>query len=110
VQFNAAKITLITEDEVTVNNIHILVPYIDCERGPKSMAYVLLVEDDDEHAGLVQRVLERDQHEIHILLDSSRILEVIKSRKPHIVVTDINMPHFDGIKVIEAVKKPFEKR
>ena len=68
------------------------------------MAYVLLVEDDDEQAGLVQRVLERDQHEIHILLDSKRILEVIESRKPHIVITDINMPEFDGIKVIEAVK------
>ncbi|MCI0711543.1 MAG: response regulator [Chloroflexi bacterium] len=62
------------------------------------------MEDDDEHAGLVQRVLERDQHEVRVLLDSKRILEVIKSRKPHIVVTDINMPHFDGINVIEAVK------
>jgi CheY-like chemotaxis protein len=69
------------------------------------MAYVLLVEDDEEQAVLVQRVLERDQHEIHVLLDSRRILEVIQSRQPQIVITDIVMPRFDGIKVIKAVKE-----
>lgn len=39
------------------------------------------------------------------MLDSRRITGVLQSRKPRLVVTDVNiMPDFDGIKVIRAVK------
>ena len=74
-------------------------------RGENSVAYVLLVEDDAWQAELVQRMLERDQHEVKVLLNSQQILDVIKDRKPHIVITDINMPGFDGVEVIKAIKE-----
>ena len=37
-------------------------------------------------------------------------LEVLKTEKPDVVVTDINMPRLDGFGFIEAVRRDVERR
>ena len=69
------------------------------------MALVLVVEDSELQAIIVQRALERDGHVVHVVLDPQKVYATIEQLKPELLITDLDMPHINGHKVIEFVKK-----
>lgn len=76
---------------------------------------ILLAEDDEGHAFLVQRNLERAgvaNHIIHVA-DGQAALDYIRCEGPYanrepdgplLLVLDINMPRVDGVEVLTRIK------
>ena len=76
---------------------------------------ILLVEDDDGHASLVQRNLKRAgvANQIVRVKDGQEALDYLRSQgafagrpdgAPLLLLLDINMPRVDGVGVLKAVK------
>jgi DNA-binding NtrC family response regulator len=68
------------------------------------MARVLVIDDDEEIRVLVAAMLERAGHKPEVAVDGKEGLRKFGERKPHLVLTDINMPGLDGHDVISALK------
>ena len=73
--------------------------------GKHSMALVLIIEDSELQAVIVQRALEREGHEVAVVLESSKIFATIEQLQPELIITDLDMPHITGQEVIEFVKQ-----
>lgn len=68
------------------------------------MARVLVIDDDEEIRTLVSAMLERAGHKPEVAESGAEGLRMFGQRKPHLVLTDINMPGIDGHEVISALR------
>ena len=77
---------------------------------------ILLAEDDDGHAGLVERNLRRAgvSNRIERMRDGQDALDYLNARGPHLgrqpggpllMLLDINMPRVDGVEVLRQMKE-----
>lgn len=71
------------------------------------MARILLVEDDDSVRAFVARALEMDRHGVVTAEDGEEGLERFVEDETgfDLVLTDIQMPHMDGIEMSEALAR-----
>lgn len=60
------------------------------------MYTIMIVEDDEKIAQLLQSHIEKYGDEAVIISDFGRVLEGFQLLKPHVVLMDINLPSFDG--------------
>lgn len=79
----------------------------------------LLVEDDDDHARLVVRHIERTRfgNVLHRVKDGEAALAYLRREReyaymprPDVVLLDLNLPKFSGHEVLEELKKDEELR
>ena len=68
------------------------------------MATILLVEDDDLVRDMLAQVLKRASHQVLTAIDGDEASEILKTKNPDIMVTDIIMPKKSGITLISEVK------
>ena len=73
------------------------------------MGDVVAVEDDDDIRMLIVRRLERAGHEVRSAADGVEGLELIRERKPDLVVLDWMMPRLDGLGVAEQLSADGER-
>lgn len=66
---------------------------------------VLLVEDDDMARKRLKRVIEKEGYEVIAAHDGLEGLELFKSERPDVVITDVKMPKIDGIEVMHRIKE-----
>lgn len=82
---------------------------------PGNRLMILLAEDDDGHASLIQRNLKRAGivNEIVRARDGQEALDFVRSEGPYagrvpdgplLLLLDINMPRVDGIEVLRRLK------
>jgi CheY-like chemotaxis protein len=83
---------------------------------PRPGVKILLVEDDDGHARLIERNLRKvnpvnpidrvadGQEAIDYLHNAGRFADRDRYGLPQVVLLDINLPHIDGIEVLERIK------
>lgn len=65
---------------------------------------ILAIDDSPTMRGLISAALEPNGFEIHLAEDGRVGLDRLPEADPHLVITDINMPHLDGFGVIEGVR------
>ena len=68
------------------------------------MARILVVDDDRDVAGTVERTLRRKAHEVVVAYGGAQALQLIKQQCPDLVVLDIMMPHMNGIEVCQHIR------
>ena len=68
------------------------------------MARILVIDDDEEHRTLVREILTQAGHAVEEAKDGADGLRRFGRNKPHVVLTDINMPGLDGHDVISALR------
>ncbi len=68
------------------------------------MAFVLVVDDDRDVAGTIERTLRRRDHEVVVAYSGAQALQLIQERPPDLVVLDIMMPRMDGIEVCQRIR------
>ena len=68
---------------------------------------ILYVEDNPENRMLVRRVLLAEKYS----LSAQETFEILKSRRPDLILMDINMPDMDGYTLTAQIKamQGFEK-
>jgi len=71
------------------------------------LAYVLVVDDDEEHRTLVRAMLAKLGHELAEAADGGQGLRLAVQRRPDLVLTDISMPGVDGHALISALRAKY---
>jgi CheY-like chemotaxis protein len=74
---------------------------------------IVLAEDDDGHAQLIQRNMKRAGvgNEVVRVRDGQEALDFVQGRGPHprparlLLLLDINMPRVDGVEVLRRLKQ-----
>ncbi len=56
------------------------------------MAYVMVVEDDEDMANAVATMLQNAGHEVGIELDHKKAVTCMKERRPDLVILDVMFP------------------
>jgi two-component system, OmpR family, response regulator MprA len=67
-------------------------------------ARVLVVEDDDEIAQVLQRSLRLEGYEVRIAPDGEQALAIHAEYVPDVVILDLGLPKVDGIEVARRVR------
>lgn len=68
---------------------------------------VLLVEDSDIDADLLQRVFKRLKPSINVIRSEDGIfaLEALEHLRPDLIIMDIRMPRMDGLEALGKIKQ-----
>ncbi len=75
------------------------------------MAYILIVEDDEDFAMTTAKVMETAGHEVRIELDTERGMTSMGKRRPDLVVLDVMFPEDSaaGFELARAMSQAKEK-
>jgi len=71
---------------------------------PDRSARVLVVEDDEEIAQVLQRSLRLEGYEVKLAHDGQQALDVAVAFNPDLVVLDLGLPVLDGIEVAKRLR------
>ena len=78
------------------------------EASPKTLYrhQVLYIEDNPANTRLVQRILSKSRKDIFLITTSSpkEGLELAQTRKPNLILLDINLPEMDGYDVMKCLQ------
>jgi len=65
---------------------------------------ILYVEDEETTRELIKEILEIECKEVFVACDGQEGLALYKKKQPDIVLSDIAMPHMDGLEMSDAIK------
>ena len=71
---------------------------------PNRNPRVLVVEDDEEIAGVLQRSLRLEGYDVRISGDGEAALTEARSFVPDLVILDLGLPRLDGIEVAKRLR------
>jgi DNA-binding response OmpR family regulator len=66
---------------------------------------ILFVEDEDNIRINATSYLKRLFDEVYEAKDAFEAFEIIEYKKPHIIITDINMPKINGLEMIKKIRE-----
>ncbi len=64
------------------------------------MAHILVIDDDEDLRDLLSQYLMLENHEVTTASDGLAGIQLVKSEKFDLIITDIIMPNKDGIEFI----------
>jgi threonine synthase len=75
------------------------------EQVERQVRRIVIIEDNVDAARLIQRILQaRGSYDIHLAHDGRAGIDLIRTVRPDMVVTDLMMPDVDGFQVIDTMK------
>ena len=69
------------------------------------MAIIMAVDDQKVMRELVSGVLTAEGHEVVLAEDGVNALQIARDRKVDLVLTDINMPNMNGIRLVSKLRR-----
>ncbi len=66
---------------------------------------VLYVEDNEDLRSYISRMLRSFGHTVSVAVDGADGWEKVQATKPEIVVSDVMMPHVDGLELLQRIKE-----
>lgn len=66
---------------------------------------ILFVEDEESIRQNAISYLKRLFEEVYEAKDAREALEIVKNKRPHIIITDINMPKINGLEMIKKIRE-----
>jgi CheY-like chemotaxis protein len=74
---------------------------------PGGVKNILVADDEPDELHLFARMLESDPHGYRVLqaTNGKRVLEMLRSRKPDLLLLDLFMPVMSGFQVLEEKRK-----
>jgi putative two-component system response regulator len=66
---------------------------------------VLVVDDDTQVAGYLERLLTREGHVVTLARDGTSALELVNAHPPDVILLDVMMPGIDGLDVCRRLKR-----
>ena len=69
---------------------------------------ILIVEDDRDINELINYHLTREGYDVLALFDGSHALDMVKSRKPDLVILDLMLPEVDGLEICREIRSAEE--
>jgi CheY-like chemotaxis protein len=66
---------------------------------------VLLVENDPSAARTLRKILRRAGYSCLVASDGRQGLEFARARKPHLIITDYQMPGMDGLALLQELRR-----
>ena len=71
------------------------------------MIQILIVEDDHHLSHILKTYLIKKSFEVDVAFDGIKALDMISSKKYDLVISDVMMPHMDGISLITKLRGMF---
>ncbi len=65
---------------------------------------ILAVDDDDAVLFLVERILSRQGYAVETTISPTAALQLMKTKKYDLIISDIEMPEMSGIEMIKSAK------
>jgi DNA-binding response OmpR family regulator len=78
---------------------------ITAEMKGHSMERILVVDDETQIVRLLEYFLTSKGYEAYTAMNGAEALEVVKEKRPHVVLLDIIMPGMGGIETLKEIKK-----
>ena len=74
------------------------------------MSYILLVEDNEDNAAMVIRLLEGSGYEVRHSLKGLDAVRIANQETPGLILMDFNLPDIDGRTLVLTLKKRLASR
>jgi CheY-like chemotaxis protein len=71
------------------------------------MARILVIEDEDEVRGMLQRVLERAGYEVAVAPDGDEGIRLFRENQADLIITDMIMPKKGGMETILDLRSEY---
>jgi DNA-binding response OmpR family regulator len=71
---------------------------------PMAGELILVVDDEENIIDLTRMYLEQDGYRVESAMDGAQALEMIRDRKPALVILDIMLPEVDGFEVCRRTR------
>jgi CheY-like chemotaxis protein len=74
------------------------------------MAYVLIIDDDEDFANAAAAVLKNANHEVEIIYDTEDAMEALDERLPDAIVLDVMFPEnpVAGFELARTLRRKYE--
>lgn len=69
---------------------------------------MLIAEDDSAVGNFIARGFERDGYEVRLATDGAMAIEMVRQEPPELAVLDLNLPRYDGTRVLEFLRSVTE--
>ena len=69
------------------------------------MAFIAIVEDDENIAELIRASVGTIGHEAQILESASKLFALLSERRPDLILLDIMLPEMSGLEIIKKLKE-----
>ena len=72
-------------------------------------AKVLVIDDEPAMREIIGEVISLDKYDVSFAEDGEQGLEMYRTDKPDLVITDLHMPNKDGASLVQELKEEFPK-
>jgi len=71
----------------------------------KETLHVFVIDDSKYHNIILEKLLEVEGYTVQTFTNGLKLLNQLKNNKPHLIISDIEMPGMNGFELFNEIKK-----